>query len=84
MKDTRLIALALQLGWMAVLGLLIPLGAGIWLDKNLGTMPLFTLLGVILGTLAATVGVYRLTVADLVSAKPDKEVKKPEDKEVKE
>ncbi|MGQ9628370.1 MAG: AtpZ/AtpI family protein [Anaerolineae bacterium] len=81
MKDLRLVALAMQLGWMVVFSLLIPLVLGLWADKKLDTMPLFTVIGVILGTLIATVGVYRWAVSSVASAEPDREVKKPEDKE---
>jgi F0F1-type ATP synthase assembly protein I len=42
--------------------LLIPLFGGIWLDKKLGTAPLFTLIGAALGILAATVGVARIAL----------------------
>jgi F0F1-type ATP synthase assembly protein I len=42
--------------------LLIPLLAGIWLDKKLGTIPLFILIGAVLGILAATIGVARMTI----------------------
>ena len=42
--------------------LLIPLLAGIWLDKKLGTVPLFILIGAILGISAATIGVARMTI----------------------
>jgi ATP synthase protein I len=62
MKDWALLAQALQMGWIVVISLLIPLFAGIWLDKRLGTTPLFILLGMILGLLAATVGVVRVTL----------------------
>lgn len=83
MKDLRLVALAMQLGWMVVFSLLIPLVLGLWADKELDTMPLFTVIGIILGTLTATVGVYRWAVSNFASTKPDREVKKPEDKESK-
>jgi F0F1-type ATP synthase assembly protein I len=42
--------------------LLLPLLAGIWLDRKLGTEPLFILIGAILGILAATVGVARMAL----------------------
>jgi F0F1-type ATP synthase assembly protein I len=68
MKDWSLLAQALQMGWVVVISLLIPLFAGIWLDKRLGTTPLFILLGMAVGILAATLGVVRValrTFADL-------------------
>jgi F0F1-type ATP synthase assembly protein I len=42
--------------------LLLPLLAGIWLDRKLDTEPLFILIGAILGILAATVGVARMAL----------------------
>lgn len=40
--------------------LLIPLLAGIWLDKQWNTTPLFILIGALVGILAATIGVARM------------------------
>jgi F0F1-type ATP synthase assembly protein I len=67
MKDWTLLAQALQMGWVVVISLLLPLFAGILLDKWLGTAPLFILLGMILGILAATVGVVRVTLRTFAS-----------------
>jgi hypothetical protein len=39
MKDWALLAQALQMGWIVVISLLIPLFAGIWLDKRWGFSP---------------------------------------------
>jgi len=61
-KDYQLLAQALQMGWVVVLSLLIPLGLGLWLDKRFGTAPLFILVGVVIGILASTVGVVRMAV----------------------
>ncbi|MEJ2211332.1 MAG: AtpZ/AtpI family protein, partial [Anaerolineae bacterium] len=46
----------MNLSWTMLVSLLIPRLIGIWLDRKLDTMPLFTLIGMILGILAATVG----------------------------
>ena len=62
MKKREALGLALNLGWTMVFSLLLPLLAGVWLDKKLGTAPLFILIGAILGILAATVGVARMTL----------------------
>ncbi len=62
MKKREALSLAMHLGWTMVFSLLVPLLAGIWLDRKLGTMPLFTLVGTVLGILAATVGVARSTL----------------------
>jgi F0F1-type ATP synthase assembly protein I len=61
LKKREALGLATNLGWTMLFSLLIPLLAGIWLDRKLGTMPLFTLIGTVLGILAATVGVARIT-----------------------
>lgn len=62
MKKREALGLALNLGWTMLFSLLLPLLAGIWLDKRLATMPLFTVIGALLGILAATVGVARMTL----------------------
>jgi len=55
-------SLAWNLSWTMLFSLLIPLLGGIWLDKKLGTAPLFILIGAGLGILAATVGVARIAL----------------------
>jgi F0F1-type ATP synthase assembly protein I len=62
MKDREALSLALNLSWTMLFSLLIPLLAGIWLDKQAGTSPLFVLIGAVLGILAATVGVARMAL----------------------
>ncbi len=62
MKKGAAVSLAWDLSWTMLFSLLIPLLAGIWLDKKLNTAPLFTLIGAILGILAATVGVARIAL----------------------
>ena len=62
MRKREALHLALNLSWTMLFSLLIPLMAGIWLDKKLGTVPWFILIGAILGILAATVGVARMTL----------------------
>ncbi|MFC2036720.1 AtpZ/AtpI family protein [Chloroflexota bacterium] len=68
MKKREALSQALNLSWTMLFSLLIPLLAGIWLDKQLGTVPLFILIGAILGTLAATVGVARITIRTFAQA----------------
>ncbi len=69
MKKGEALSLALSLSWTLLFSLLIPLLAGIWLDKKLDTTPLFSLAGAVLGILAATVGVARMTLRAFSSAK---------------
>jgi F0F1-type ATP synthase assembly protein I len=47
------------LGWYIGLSIVLFLFGGWLLDKKVGTMPLFTLLGLGLGLVIAFVGVYR-------------------------
>jgi F0F1-type ATP synthase assembly protein I len=61
-KKREALGLALNLGWTMLFSLLLPLLAGIWLDKRLESLPLFTMIGAVLGILAATVGVARMTL----------------------
>ena len=59
----RTVVLALQLigiGWYIVVCLFIGLFAGIWFDSVVGTEPVFTLLGVLSGTILAFYGMYRI------------------------
>lgn len=62
MKKRESLGLALNLSWTMLFSLLLPLLAGIWLDNRLDTMPILTLIGALLGILAATVGVARMAV----------------------
>ena len=63
----------LGLGWYVALSIILGMVGGLWLDRRLGTLPLFTLVGVVVGSAVAFYGVYRL-VAPLLSG--DNEVKK--------
>jgi len=60
MRNWPFLAEFFQLGWVVAFSLLIPLAAGLWLDKRFQTMPLFTLVGMLIGILAATVGTVRI------------------------
>lgn len=48
------------LGWYVVACILLGVLGGLWLDKRLGSLPLFTLLGVLLGMVVAFFGIYRM------------------------
>jgi F0F1-type ATP synthase assembly protein I len=61
-KKGTALSLAWNMSWTMLFSLLLPLLGGIWLDKKLGTAPLFVLVGAVLGILAATVGVARMTL----------------------
>jgi F0F1-type ATP synthase assembly protein I len=65
--DWRVIAFQLgQLGFAIALCLIGGLLGGIWADRSLGTTPLFTLLGSLLGIGAASILAYR-TIADAIA-----------------
>lgn len=55
---TRLVGL----GWYIAFCIILGVGGGIWLDNRLNTSPLFILLGVLLGSVLAFYGVYRMVV----------------------
>lgn len=55
-----LFALAGSLAWTMALMLLIPIGAGLWVDHQFGTTPWATLVGALAGVVFATIGVTRL------------------------
>ena len=50
----------LGLGWYVAIAIILGIAGGIWLDNRMGTLPLFTLLGVLLGSVAAFYGLYRM------------------------
>ena len=47
-------------GWFIATAIAVGLMAGIWLDSVVGTMPMFTLAGVMLGLVVAFRGIYQL------------------------
>jgi len=56
-------ALALRLtgiGWYIAVCVLVGVLGGLWLDRKLGTTPLFILLGTVFGMVAAFYGIYKL------------------------
>ena len=65
-------ALALRvtgLGWYVVACVVVGSLGGVWLDKLAGTKVLFTLLGVLFGTMAAFYGLYKM-VAPFLKTPP--------------
>ena len=61
--DGRLIALRLLgLGWYVAVCIVAGAAGGIWLDRVTGLIPLFTLLGVLIGTVAAFYGLYKMVL----------------------
>ena len=59
----NLMALALRLtglGWYVAICIVVGVVGGLGLDKLVGTLPLFTLLGTGLGSIAAFWGLYKM------------------------
>ena len=50
----------LGLGWYVAIAIVLGIAGGIWLDNRMDTLPLFTLIGVLLGSVAAFYGLYRM------------------------
>ena len=50
----------LGLGWYVAFCIILGVGGGLWLDSRLETRPILTLVGVVLGTVLAFYGVYRM------------------------
>ena len=57
------LAIVLQLlgvGWYVAICIIGGLFGGLWLDGKLGVLPVFTLPGIILGTVMAFYGMYKM------------------------
>lgn len=52
----------LGIGWYFALCIALGIGGGVWLDGQLGTNRLFTLIGLFLGMAAAFYGGYRMII----------------------
>jgi F0F1-type ATP synthase assembly protein I len=70
-KKGTAVSMAWNLSWTMLFSLLLPLLAGIWLDRRLDTAPLFILIGAAVGILAATVGVARMALRTFAQAVPE-------------
>ena len=62
MKKWRPLALVTELGFTIGFSILLGIGLGWWLDGKLGTQPLFTILGLLLGLASAGYNLYRLLI----------------------
>ena len=51
------------LGWYIAGAIVLPTLGGLWLDKRVGTTPLFLLLGLLLGVILAFYGTYKMAVS---------------------
>ena len=52
----------LGLGWYIAASIVLGVGSGLLLDGWLGTVPLFTLLGVLVGSVVGFYGMYRMVL----------------------
>jgi len=59
-RNRALLLQLMGLGWYIAFSILGGVAGGLWLDGKLGTLPLFTLVGIIVGSIAAFYGVYRM------------------------
>jgi F0F1-type ATP synthase assembly protein I len=50
----------LGVGWYIAIAIVLGLLGGLWVDGKLGTRPLFTIIGLIIGIMAAVYGVYQM------------------------
>ena len=60
------LALFSEIGILLLTTTLLGAGAGIWLDGQLGTKPVFIVVGFLLGALTGAVGIYRLVARFLI------------------
>ncbi len=64
------------LGWYIALCIVGGVLGGVGLDKLVGTLPLFTLMGTVLGSVVAFWGVYRMILPVLYGAKHQEIIRK--------
>lgn len=50
----------LGMGWYVVIAILLGILGGLWVDGKLGTKPLFTIIGLMIGIAVAVYGVYQM------------------------
>jgi F0F1-type ATP synthase assembly protein I len=67
MKENCQTRLFTQLGWVVALWLLVPTGIGLGLDNWLATSPLLAALGGLIGVVAASVNVVRMTTHSMAN-----------------
>lgn len=59
-RATAYVALFSEIGFVLLVTVLAGTLGGYWLDQQLGTIPLFVLVGFLLGTLSGAMGCWRL------------------------
>ena len=67
--NKRNITVVIQLvgiGWYIGISIMGGLFLGLWIDRKLGSIPVFTIIGVIVGTVLAFYGIYKMLLPLLV------------------
>ncbi len=70
------LAIVLQLvgvGWYVAVCIIGGLGVGLWLDRKLDMIPVFTLAGILFGTVLAFYGIYRLVLPLMTNSSDEAE-----------
>ena len=70
------LAIVLQLvgvGWYVAVCIIGGLGVGLWLDRKLDMVPVFTLAGILLGTVVAFYGIYKLVLPLMTNSSDETE-----------
>ena len=62
-RDYQSIGLAATLGFGIAISLAVLVGGGVWLDLRLNSAPLWTIIGLVLGLIAAGYQLYELVLA---------------------
>ena len=65
------LAIVLQLlgvGWYVAICVIGGLFGGLWLDRKLDVLPVFTLVGIVLGTVLAFYGIYKMLLPLLINS----------------
>jgi hypothetical protein len=68
------------LGWYVAACVVVGVLGGLGLDKLLGTLPFLTLAGIVLGSVAAFWGVYKMVLPILYGAKRQEMTRKRRDR----
>lgn len=69
------LAVVLQLvgvGWYVGICIIGGLFGGLWVDRRLGVMPAFTLVGIVLGTVMGFYGIYKMILPILADGRGPK------------
>ena len=62
-RNYQSIGLAATMGFGVAISLAVLIGGGVWLDTRLNSAPLWTIIGLVLGLVAATYQLYELVLA---------------------